>query len=65
MPEIIGDAAQFFDPSDMGSIRDAIDAVVTSRERREQLIALGHQRLLAFSWAKCAAETLQVYRSLR
>ena len=39
MPEIIGDAAQFFNPSDMGSIRDAIDAVVTSRVRREQLIA--------------------------
>jgi len=64
MPEVIGDAAQFFDPSDVPAIGAAIEAVVRSTQRRQELVRRGHERLKAFSWAKCAAETMDVYRSV-
>lgn len=64
MPEVIGNAAEFFDPSDIHAIGDALEAVVTSRERREELVKCGYERLQAFSWGKCASETMDVYQSV-
>ncbi len=64
MPEVIGNAAEFFDPSDIHAIGDALEAVLASSERREELIKSGHERLQAFSWGKCASETMKVYQSV-
>ena len=64
MPEVIGDAAEFFDPTDTESMALAILSVVNSRGRREELIELGHRRLAIFSWKKCAKETLAIYQNL-
>ncbi|MCI5136398.1 MAG: glycosyltransferase family 1 protein [Candidatus Electrothrix sp. AW2] len=64
MPEVIGDAAEFFDPKSTEQIRHAIEKVVFSSERTKQLINLGRERLKQFSWEKCAAETLNVYKSI-
>jgi len=62
LPEIIADAARYFDPLCTDNIRDAIEAVVYDDDERLDLIARGRQRLLAFSWNRCAQETLVAYQ---
>ena len=64
IPEVAGDAGEYFDPTNIDSMRSAIERVVLSNEYREVLIAKGHERLKYFSWDRCAAETLDVYKKL-
>lgn len=65
MPEVIGSAAEFFDPYSVDDISRAIESVVYSDERSTTLIDLGVKRLRKFSWAKCATKTLEVYKMLQ
>ena len=64
IPEIVGDAGEYFDPADIESMRAAIERVVTSDSHRKLLIAKGRARLEYFSWDRCAAETLDIYMKL-
>lgn len=64
MPEVVGDAGEYFDPLDIDAQGDAICRVVFDGERRNQLIKLGRQRLLMFSWERCAVETQAVYQQV-
>lgn len=64
IPEVVGEAAEFFDPEDSSSIARAISRVLTSAELRDDLRVRGRKRLEAFSWKKCASETLDVYYSV-
>ena len=64
LSEVVGDAAEFFDPYDIDCIRTAIENVVYSSQRSKELIDLGLKRLGLFSWDKCAQETHQIYLSL-
>jgi glycosyltransferase involved in cell wall biosynthesis len=61
IPEVVGDAAQLFDPTSHESIATAIEGVVYDSARRSALVALGHLRRAGFSWDVCARETLDVY----
>ena len=64
LPEIAQDAAVFFDPTDAGSIRDAIESIVFSPTRSAELAARGLRRSLDFSWGRSAAATLDAYRTI-
>lgn len=64
IPEVVGDAAEYFDPNDIESMRVAMEHVLTSTARRAELIDLGAARCTQFSWNRCAEETLAVYRRL-
>lgn len=64
MPEVIGNAAEFFNPGNHEEIKQAIEAVVYSPSRKNELLSLGQERLQYFTWEKCAERTLQVYKSL-
>lgn len=64
IPEVVGDAGEYFDPNDTESMRVAIEAVLQSTGRSQVLVAKGHARRLLFSWERCASETLDVYRSI-
>lgn len=64
IPEVVGEAAEYFSPHDLDSMREAIHRVVLSETRGQELIALGQERLKRFSWGKCARETLNIYRAL-
>ncbi len=62
MPEVIGGAGELFDPSDIEAMTRSIVSVVYSDDRRRALADLGRQRVKQFTWTRCAAETLAVYR---
>ena len=64
IPEVVGEAGEYFDPDDAESIRHAIERVLQSSDRRSELIALGRSRCNLFSWERCARETLDVYKRL-
>jgi glycosyltransferase involved in cell wall biosynthesis len=64
LPEVCGDAAEYFDPHVPESIAAAIEKVVLSEGRRQELITRGLQRSNEFSWDKCAATTAAVYDRL-
>lgn len=64
MPEVIGAACVYFNPIDIGDMRQAIESVVYSDAKVSALKVLGAERLAFFSWSKCARETLDIYRSL-
>jgi glycosyltransferase involved in cell wall biosynthesis len=61
LPEIAGDAALYFDPDNVDSVRRAIETVVENDEVRRDLIAKGERRWRQFSWQRCASETAAVY----
>lgn len=64
IPEVVGDAGDYFQPEDIDSMRVAIERVVGSSEHRKTLIAKGRERLKLFSWDRCARETYNIYQKL-
>ena len=64
IPEVVGDAGAFFDPCDIDAIRSALELVVSDSAIRRTLIERGRKRIQQFSWARCAQETLDVYRKV-
>ncbi|MGB8688224.1 MAG: glycosyltransferase family 1 protein [Microcoleus sp.] len=64
MPEVVGEAAQLFDPSQPESIAEALEKILFCSEISENLIELGRQRIKQFSWEACAEQTKQLYLSL-
>lgn len=65
IPEVVGDAAETFDPAEPGALQAALERLVASPARRAELRALGRRRRQRFSWDTCASETLALYRRLR
>ncbi len=64
MPEVVGDAAELFDPTDTGMMARAIERAAFDGEVRRTLEAAGSERLGHFSWRKCAEETLAIYHRM-
>lgn len=62
MPEILGKAAEFFDPYDDEEIALAMERVLRDRGHREQLKEKGLLHVKQFQWKKMAEETLKVYQ---
>lgn len=64
LPEVAGDAADYFDPADPADLVQAIERVLRSHAHAESLIERGRARVSAFSWDRCAAETHALYRRI-
>ena len=64
IPEVVGDAGEYFDPVNQESMRSALENVLESRARRDELVSKGYVRCSMFSWSRCANETFAIYRNL-
>jgi glycosyltransferase involved in cell wall biosynthesis len=62
VPEIAGDAALLVDPGDVEALERAIGRVLDDPSLAAALRAAGPRRAAAFTWARAAAQTLEVYR---
>jgi glycosyltransferase involved in cell wall biosynthesis len=60
-PEIAGDAALYFDPSDVRSIESTLGTILADDALRRALIERGEERLRGFSWAATAEQTAAAY----
>jgi glycosyltransferase involved in cell wall biosynthesis len=64
IPEVVGRAAELFDPNDSDDIAAALERACFDDGRRNALIAAGFERVSHFSWDRCARDTVHAYRSL-
>ena len=64
LPEIAGNAAEYFDPYDEESISIAIENVLNNSQRKEELRENGKERLKYFSWEQTAKSTKKLYESI-
>ncbi len=64
MPELIGDAAVYFDPEDPRDIARAAREMLRSPELRARIARDANARAKAFSWHRCADETFSFLREV-
>jgi len=64
LPEILGDAAQYFDPKDDDDIAKVILRVLNNNILKEKMKENGLVQVAKYSWERCAKETLDVYKSI-
>ena len=64
LPEVVGEAAIMVNPEDIEGLADAMCRVLTNNELRLKMKKQGIERAKMFSWERCAAETLEVYKNL-
>jgi glycosyltransferase involved in cell wall biosynthesis len=62
LPEVAGDAALLFDPTDQAAVTDAIRRLLRDAELRRTLASRGLARAREFSWRRTAELTLASYR---
>jgi glycosyltransferase involved in cell wall biosynthesis len=62
LPEVGGDAVQYFDPLSEEQVADAILALADEAPLRARLAAAGREQAARFSYARTAARTLDVFR---
>lgn len=64
LPEVAGPAARYVNPEEVNDIREGLSDVLTDQRLRTRLHEAGPKQAKRFSWQKCAAETLAVYRDV-
>lgn len=63
MPEVGGDAAIYFDPTDSNSLKEALYTIINDDGKlRYSMISKGHKQLKKFSWDKTAEKTKETYK---
>ncbi len=60
LPELVGNAALMFAPTDTAALADALRRLLTDAALRQDLIARGFERVKCFSWEASARATLDV-----
>ena len=64
LPEIGGDAALYFDPEDVESLRLKLRNVLYNKDLKMELILKGFARAKLFSWERTAEKTIETYRKV-
>jgi glycosyltransferase involved in cell wall biosynthesis len=60
LPEVVGEAALYFDPLDVNQIATTIEHFLSETNLQETLRKKGYQRSAEFHWAKTARKTLDI-----
>jgi glycosyltransferase involved in cell wall biosynthesis len=64
IPEVLGDAAAYFDPENPESISSVLEKVLFEKKQANLLVQKGSSQVKKYSWSKMAEETYQVYKEL-
>lgn len=62
--EVLGEAAEYFDPGNEEGLSALIGKVLGDNELQRKMVALGRNRVREYSWARTAQQTLEVYESV-
>jgi glycosyltransferase involved in cell wall biosynthesis len=63
LPEILGEAATYFDPEDTQDISRAMKRLLSDENLREKLIAGGKEQIKKYSWHDMAKEIQTIYEN--
>lgn len=61
LPEVLGDAAEYFDPKDVQNMAEVIGRLMMDEGRRKRLVELGYKQVKKYAWAKSAKELIRGY----
>lgn len=64
LPEVVGNAAESFDPKSAPALLASIEQVLNDSERRKSLVEQGYLRTKLFSWERCAEQTVAAYEKV-
>jgi glycosyltransferase involved in cell wall biosynthesis len=62
LPEVAGNAALYFDPSNAEAMTNAIERLLRDRPLVDELVRRGYERCALFTWTETARRTLATYR---
>lgn len=65
LPEILGDAALYFNPDNREEMRQIILKVTQDASLRQSLIEKGREQVKKYSWQTCVRETLGIYNEIK
>ena len=63
IPEILGDAALYFNPQNANDIAEKIHALMSDSTLKTELRANGYEQTKKYSWEQMAREMLHTYNS--
>ena len=63
-PEVAGEAALYFNPTEKASIFSAVEMMYENKELRKNFIELGYKQSAKFGWDNVAIQTYNLYKSL-
>jgi glycosyltransferase involved in cell wall biosynthesis len=64
LPEVVGDAGRFFEPTEVGAIASAIRGLVDDPEGRARLARRAVERAKAYTWAGAARALLGIFEEV-
>jgi glycosyltransferase involved in cell wall biosynthesis len=64
LPEVVGDGGVLVDPQEPEAWAEAMVALLTSPQKREEISAKAVEQAQKFSWRRTARETLEVYKQV-
>ena len=64
LPEILGDAVEWFNPASSNDLLRAVQKVTGNSEYRQELVRRGFERAKSYTWENTIRETLEVYQSV-
>lgn len=62
LPEVLGEAAEFFDPKSINGMSEAMLKVLSDEKLAKKLIVSGRKQIKKYNWNKTAKQTLEVYQ---
>ena len=62
LPEVLGNAALYFDPHNTGAIAEKINQMLDNQNEADRLRSEGYLRIKKYSWDKMAELTLRLYK---
>ena len=63
IPEVLGKAATYFDPSDIESMVDAMNKLTTDKRERTRILTESHEVLKRYKWIDSAEALMDVYKT--
>ena len=63
LPEVSGGVLRYFDPRSIDAMASCMESVLDHEPSLRGLAQRGHRRAAAFSWQRCAGETLSVLKN--
>jgi len=63
LPEIGGDAAQYFDPDKPDKIRTVMESILKDKSKKKEMIEKGFNQIEKFDWARHSEGIIKVYEA--
>jgi glycosyltransferase involved in cell wall biosynthesis len=64
LPEVLGDAAIYFNPENKEEMKARIEKIINDENLRVELIKKGYEQVKKYNWWEAARETLGVYEEV-